>query len=68
MMKGTEMVPCKKQLTSQYIGTFANVGGFADTLVDTSKFLVTQKRLPKQLTRKDYEAFLNPLWLEKAVR
>ena len=68
MMKGTEMVPCKKQLTSQYIGTFAKVGGFADTLVDTSKFLVTQKRLPKQLTRKDYEAFLNPLWLEKAVR
>ena len=68
MMKGTEMVPCKKQLTSAYIGTSGKIGGFADTLVDTSKFLVSQKRLPKQLTRKDYEAFINPVWLEKAVK
>ena len=68
MMKGTEMVPCKTQLTSAYIGTSGKIGGFADTLVDTSKFLVSQKRLPKQLTRKDYESFINPVWLEKAVK
>jgi ABC-type taurine transport system substrate-binding protein len=37
-------------------------------LVDTSKFLVSQKRLPKQLTRSDYEVFLNPTYLEKAVK
>ena len=68
MMKGTEMVPCKTQLTSQYIGKSGRIGGFADTLVETSKFLVSQKRLPKQLTRKNYEAFINPTWLEKAVK
>ena len=68
MMKGTEMVPCSTQLTSKYLGKTNSIGGFADTLVDTSKFLVSQKRLPKQLTRKDYEAFINPSWLEKAVR
>lgn len=67
MMKGTEMVPCSTQLTSKYIGTANSIGGFADTLVDTSKFLVSQKRLPKQLTRNDYEAFINPSWLEQAV-
>ena len=68
MMKGTEMVPCSTQLTSQYIGKTYKIGGFADTLVDTSKFLVSQKRLPKQLTRSDYEVFLNPTYLEKAVK
>ncbi|WP_413441714.1 ABC transporter substrate-binding protein [Synechococcus sp. MIT S1220] len=68
MMKGTEMVPCKTQLTSRYIGKSGRIGGFADTLVETSKFLVSQKRLPKQLTRKNYEAFINPVWLEKAVK
>ena len=67
MMKGTEMVPCKKQLTSQYMGTSDDIGGFADTLVKTSKFLVSQKRLPKQLKRKDYEKFLDPYYLEKVV-
>ena len=67
MMKGTEMVPCKKQLTSQYMGTSDDIGGFADTLVKTSKFLVSQKRLPKQLKRKDYEKFLDPSYLEKVV-
>ena len=67
MMKGTEMVPCDKQLTAQYMGTTGNIGGFADTLVKTSKFLVSEKRLPVQLTRKSYERFLDPSYLENVV-
>tara|TARA_Y100001978_G_C23521367_1_gene350431 strand:- start:50 stop:757 length:708 start_codon:yes stop_codon:yes gene_type:complete len=67
MMRGTEMVPCDKQLTSQYMGSTGNIGGFADTLVETSKFLKSQKRLPKQLKRRDYEKFLDPSYLEKVV-
>ena len=49
------------------MGTSDDIGGFADTLVKTSKFLVYQKRLPKQLKRKDYEKFLDPSYLEKVV-
>ena len=67
MMKGTEMVPCDKQLTTQYIGETGKIGKFADTLVATSKFLVSQDRLPKQLSRKDFEDFLKPSYLKKAV-
>lgn len=67
MMKGTEMVPCSKQLTAQYMGKTGKIGQFADTLVATSKFLVSQDRLPKQLTRKDYEKFLVPSYLETVV-
>ena len=44
MMRGTEMVPCEKQLTAQYIGTEEAAGGFVDTLIATSDFLVSQDR------------------------
>jgi taurine transport system substrate-binding protein len=68
MMKGTEMIPCDKQLTADYMGTSDAIGKFADTLVATSAFLVAQDRLPKQLTREDYENFLVPSYLEAVVK
>ena len=68
MMKGTEMIPCDRQLTADYMGTTGAVGQFADTLVATSEFLVAQDRLPKQLTREDYENFLVPAYLEAVVK
>ena len=64
MMKGTGMVPCNEQLTSQYIGTSGDIGQFADTLVATSEFLVSQERLPKQLSREEFAEFLQPSYLE----
>lgn len=67
MMAGTKMVPCDEQITADYIGKTGDIGQFADTLVATSKFLVAQDRLPKQLTREDYEAFLKPSYLEALV-
>lgn len=67
MMKGTEMVPCDKQITAQYLGTTGDVGQFADTLVATSDFLVSQDRLPKALSREDFAAFLKPEYLEAIV-
>lgn len=67
MMKGTEMVPCDKQLTAQYLGTPKKKGQFADTLHTTSEFLVAQKRLPKLLPMSDFEAFLKPEYMEKAI-
>lgn len=67
MMRGTEMVPCDKQLTDQYIGTSEARGGFVDTLIATSDFLVSQDRLPDSPSREIFETFLVPGYLEAAV-
>ena len=67
MMKGTEMVPCDKQLTDQYLGTSSAKGKFVDTLVATADFLVKADRLPKLLPRKDFDAFIMPSYIEKVV-
>jgi taurine transport system substrate-binding protein len=67
MMKGTEMVPCSKQITAQYLGTPQKKGQFADTLHTTAAFLVEQKRLPKLLPKADFAAFLRPDYMEKAL-
>lgn len=68
MMKGTEMVPCSKQLTAQYMGTSETKGGFVDTLVSTADFLVEQERLPKLLDRSEFEEFIVPGYLETVVQ
>jgi taurine transport system substrate-binding protein len=67
MMHGTEMVPCDKQVTAPYLGTSKKKGQFADTLHKTAAFLLAQKRLPKLLPKSDFEAFLRPDYMEKAV-
>jgi taurine transport system substrate-binding protein len=67
MMRGTGMAPCDEQLTAEYIGTSEARGGFVDTLIATSEFLVSQERLPEVPTRETFEAFLVPTWLESVV-
>jgi taurine transport system substrate-binding protein len=67
MMNGTAMVPCDQQLTGQYLGTSAKKGQFVDALVSTADFLVKQERLPKLLSRSEFEAFIQPAYLEKVV-
>ncbi len=68
MMKGTEMVPCKKQLTAQYIGSSKSKGLFVDTLLSTASFLVEQDRLPKLLKKEEFADFLKPEYLEAATK
>ncbi|WP_245288379.1 ABC transporter substrate-binding protein [Bradyrhizobium sp. WSM4349] len=67
MMKGTGMIPCSTQLTEEYLGTSAKKGKFVDTLISTADFLVKQERLPKLLPRADFEAFIQPAYLEKVI-
>ena len=67
MMNGTAMVPCDQQITAKYLGTSKKKGQLVDTLLATADFLVKQERLPKLLPRKDFEAFIVPAYLEKAV-
>ena len=66
-LNGTAMVPCDQQLTAAYLGTSAKKGQFVDTLVSTADFLVKQDRLPKLLPRKDFENFIDPSYIEKAI-
>ena len=70
MMNGTEMVPCAKQLTQQYMGTSKTKAesGFVDTLMSTSAFLVEQERLPKQLSRAEFADFMRPSYLEAILK
>jgi taurine transport system substrate-binding protein len=67
IMNGTAVVPCDKQLAGQYLGTSAKKGQFVDTLVSTADFLVKQERLPKLLSRSEFEAFIQPAYLEKVA-
>lgn len=67
MMNGTEMVPCHKQVTPQYIGKPGAAGMFAETLHVTADFLVKQKRLPKLPAKADFASFLAPEYLQKAL-
>ncbi|MFK7859306.1 MAG: ABC transporter substrate-binding protein [Granulosicoccus sp.] len=67
MMRGTEMIPCDKQLTAAYIGTSEERGEFVDTLEATATFLVSQDRLPEVPAREVFETFLHPEYLEAVV-
>jgi taurine transport system substrate-binding protein len=68
MMKGTEMIPCDKQLTADYIGTSKKKGLFVDTLMSTADFLAEQQRLPKNPGRTTFNDFINPSYLEAVVK
>lgn len=67
MMEGTEMVPCAKQLTAEYLGTSKAKGKFVETLIATATFLADQKRLPGVEPRATYEGFVEPKYLEAAL-
>ena len=68
MMKGTEMVPCKEQLTAKYMGSSRRKGQFVVTLVSPAKFLVEQERLPKLLPRSRFSDFIKPHYLEEVMK
>jgi taurine transport system substrate-binding protein len=67
-MSGTYMTSCDKQLTADYLGTPDKKGKFADTLIATAKFLKSQNRLPAVKDDKVYSDFINPTYLQIAVK
>lgn len=68
MMQGTQMVPCKEQLTDAYLGTSAKKGKFVDTLVTTATFLKEQNRLPLVKERAAYDSFIVPKYIEQHLK
>jgi taurine transport system substrate-binding protein len=67
-MSGTYMIPCHKQLTAGYLGTPAHKGKFVDTLIATASFLKSQNRLPEVKSDAVYSNFINPSFLETAMK
>lgn len=67
MMRGTEMVPCKTQITAKYLGDSKKRGQFVDTLISTSDFLTAQERLPKSPSRATFNTFIRPDYLESIL-
>lgn len=67
-MSGTYMIPCHKQLTAGYLGTTKKKGKFVATLLATAKFLKSQNRLPTVKDKSVYDSFINPSYLEIAVK
>jgi taurine transport system substrate-binding protein len=67
-MTGTTMIPCHEQLTEGYLGTSAHKGKFVATLVATAKFLESQHRLPAVKDDSIYGDFIDPSFLETAVK
>jgi taurine transport system substrate-binding protein len=68
MMQGTGMVPCADQVKEAYLGSSAKKGQFVDTLVATATFLKEQNRLPAVKERAIYEAFINPVYIERYLK
>ncbi len=68
MMKGTEMIPCDKQITAQYLGGTGTSSGFVDTLVSTGDFLYSQKRLPMKPSAEKFKNFIKPEYLESILK
>ncbi|HEY1931915.1 MAG TPA: ABC transporter substrate-binding protein [Acetobacteraceae bacterium] len=67
-MTGTYMIPCHEQLTAAYLGTPAHKGKFVATLIATAKFLKSQNRLPDVKEDAVYAEFINPGFLQQAVK
>jgi taurine transport system substrate-binding protein len=67
-MSGTYMIPCHQQLTADYLGTPQHKGKFVATLISTAKFLKSQNRLPEVKPDSVYSDFINPSYLETAMK
>lgn len=68
MVAGTRMVPCREQLGEAYLGTTQKKGKFAETLLSTATFLKEQNRLPLVKDIATYQTFLDPGFLERALK
>lgn len=68
MMQGTVVVPGREQLSETYLGTAAKKGRFVGLLRATADFLYAQKILKAPVETAVLEKFINPSYLEKALK
>lgn len=66
--KGSVWLTPDQQLSSNYLGTSAQKGATVDSIKKIGDFLVDQKSLDKKLDKSVYEAYINPTYLENALK
>ena len=66
--QGNNWLTPEEQLSSKFLGTSAQKGDTVKSLKKIGDFLVDQKSLPGKLEASAYEKFVNPAYLEKALK
>lgn len=67
-MQGSIWLTAAEQLSPDYLGTSAQKGHFVEVAKDTADFLYSQKSLMSQPDAAVFEQFVNPAYLEQAVK
>lgn len=66
-MKGSIWLSAKDQLLPSYMGTTGNIGGYADSVIDTADFLYAQQSLTEKPDHDYMRAFVDPSFVEAYV-
>ncbi len=66
--KGTVWLTAEQQLTADYLGTSAQKGKTVDSIKKIGDFLVDQKSLDSKLDASAYDKYVNPSYLENAIK
>ena len=67
-MQGSIWLTADEQLSPDYLGTNAEKGHFVEVAKDTADFLYTQKSLVSQPDTAVFEQFVEPSYMEQAVK
>lgn len=66
-MEGAIWLSLKEQLESEYLGTSSSTGKFSKIMKDTADFLAQQKFISKVPTQEEFDKFINPSYIERAI-
>ena len=67
-MQGSTWLTAEQQLDSAYFGTSVKKGNLVTSLKDTADFLFKQKSLMTEPKLSTFEAAVNPLYIENALK
>lgn len=63
-MEGSLWLTPKEEISSDYIGTSEQVGGFSKVMKESSDFLQGQGLIPKSPSQEEFDTFINPEFVE----
>ncbi|MFA5524659.1 MAG: glycine betaine ABC transporter substrate-binding protein [Tissierellales bacterium] len=67
-MEGAIWLSPEEQLDSDYLGTSNLIGKFSVIMKDTADFLAQQKFISKVPTQEEFNNFINPIYIERAIQ
>ena len=66
-MRGSIWLNAEDQLKPEYMGKTGNIGGYADSVIDTADFLYEQQSLTEKPDHEKMRAFVDPQFVEKTL-